>query len=128
MTLPSDFRTTDKVVGSSAIKHPIYVFSVDLSRLTSEKIGPKTNSRSVNLLHPDMSNQSADYGRTLMSGHASVKKHTWLPGFLRGSNIDVNSDGTITAYGQQAVYLKKQYADVENPVLTLINDPPYTSV
>ncbi len=127
MTLPTDFRSNIKVVGDSAIKHPIYVFRVNLDRLNSEKIGPKTNSSSVNLLHPDMSNQSADYGRTLLSAHDGVAKHSWLPGFLRGQNIDINDDGTITAYGQQAVYLKKNYGNTENPVLTIINHSPYTS-
>ena len=127
MTFPTEHRTNIKTVGDSGIKHPIYVFQISLDRLKDEKFGPKTNSRTVNVLHPAMSNKSADYGRTLLSGHDSVSKHSWLPGFLTGQNIDINDDGTITAYGQQASYLKKNYVDVENPILTIVNNPPYTS-
>lgn len=127
MTYPSEFRSNNKTVGDNGIKHPIYTFTVNLDRLKDEKFGPNTNQKSVNLLHPDMSNQSPDYGRTLLGRTEGVAKHSWLPGFLVGQNIDINDDGTITAYGQQAVYLKKTYADVANPLLTLTNDPPYTS-
>ena len=127
MTYPNEFRTQEKVVGDSVIKHPIYTFSVNLSRMFNEKFGPNTNQADVNLLHPDMCVSSPDYGRSLLSAHDGVAKHTWLPGFLTGENIDINDDGTITAYGMKAVYLKKTYADVANPILTLINDPPYTS-
>jgi hypothetical protein len=127
MTYPTEFRTQSKTIGSSAILHPIYVFSISLDRLKSETFGPNTNSRSVNLLHPDLSNQSPDYGNTLLSGHDLVKKHSWIAGFLRAENIDINDDGTITAYGQKGQYLKERFADVANPILTVLNYAPYTS-
>lgn len=126
MTFPTEFENNSLVVGDSAIKHPIYTFTVQLDRLKNEAVGPNTNQRSVNLLHPDMSNQSPDYGRTLLSNHDAVAKASWLPGFLR-QNVVINDNGTITAYGQNAVYLKKTYADIANPLLVLTNSAPYTA-
>lgn len=128
MTYPREFRNDTKSLSSSSgIKHPIYRFSVNLNRMTEEKIGPNTNQSTVNLLHPSMHTNSPDSSREQMTAHNSVDKHTWLPSVLQGPNIDVNHDGTITAAGSQAVYLKKTYADVENPLLTLVNSAPYTS-
>lgn len=126
MAIPSDFRDSTKVIGDSAIKHPIYVFSISLNRPTSEAIGPITNQKSVNLLHPDMYTSSPSTGRTQMAQHQTGNS-SWIPGFLRGPNVIINGNGTITAYGSHAVYLKKTFADVANPMLTLINYHPYTS-
>lgn len=126
MTYPSEFRTQTKTVGDSGIKHPIYTFRVNLDWQKSELIGPNTNQRDVTVLHPDRYTQSPDYGRGLINDHFTGRV-TWLPGFLQGENIDINDDGTITAYGQKAVYLYQNYTTGTNPLLTLTNDPPYTS-
>lgn len=126
MTFPTEFRTNTKEVGKSGVTHPIYTFRVNLDRLTNERVGPNTNSRNVGVLHPDMHVNSPDLGRAQAAQHQTGNV-SWLPTLFPGMNIDINDDGTITAYGQQAVYLKKTYADVENPLLTLTNSPPYTS-
>lgn len=126
MTIPSEYRSTNVTVGDSAIKHPIYTFRVNLDRNTSESVGPNTNLRSGTVLHPDMHCTSADRGVTRAAQHKAGNV-SLIPGFLRGENVVVNDDATITAYGQKAIYLKQTYADVDNPLLTLTNSAPYTS-
>lgn len=126
MTIPTEYRSQTKTIGDSNIKHPIYTFTVNLDRLLSEKIGPNTNVRSVNVLHPDMYSNSPDSGRTSAANHATGNV-SFMSCLFPGMHIDINDNGTITAYGAQAVYLKKTYADVENPLLTLTNSAPYTS-
>lgn len=126
MTYPTEFRTQTKTVGPTQITHPIYTFKVNLDRLRNEVVGPNTNQKSVNLLHPDMHQTSPDRAQSQMAQHQK-SNIAWLPSLFPGTNFDINDDGTITAYGQQAAYLKQTYADVENPLLTLINSPPYTS-
>lgn len=126
MTYPTEFRTQAKTVGPTQIKHPIYTFRVNLDRLRNEAVGPNTNQKSVNLLHPDMHTSSPDQGRTNAAQHQRSNIAV-LPGLFPGVRFDINDDGTITAYGQQAVYLKTTFADVENPLLTLTNSAPYTS-
>jgi hypothetical protein len=126
MTYPSEFRTQTKTIGSTAIKHPIYTFRVNLGRQATERIGPNTNQSTAHVLHPDSYNQSPDYGRTLVDAHFTGNV-SWLPGFLQGENIDINNNGTITAYGQKAVYLNQNYTSGDFPLLTLTNSAPYTS-
>lgn len=87
-----------------------------MNRPTQEKIGPITNQRSVTVLHPDMHDSSPDRGRTNMAQH-EAQFQPYIPGYLGAQNLVRNDDGTITAYGQLAVYLKKTYADIENPLL-----------
>ena len=89
-------------------KHPIITFRVKLDRLRDEKVGPLTNQKSVNLLHPDMHDNSPDRGRTNSVNH-DTQEVAWLPGFLRGENLYVNDDGTFVAYGEKAAYLKRTY-------------------
>ena len=101
-------------------KHPIVTFTVNLDRLRNEKIGPNTNQANVNLLHPDMHDNSPDRGRTNSNQH-TVQKSTWLPGFLCGENIIQNDDGTITAYGMKAQYLRETYATGDAPLLTVVS-------
>ena len=126
MAIPSEYRTTSRTVGDSNIKHPIYTFTVNLDRLNSESVGPNTNLSSGTVLHPDMHDRDADRGRSNIANH-QTSNLSWLPGFLTGENVVINDNGTITAYGQKALYLKREYADIENPLLTLTNDAPYTS-
>lgn len=125
MTIPSDFRATSATIGSSAITHPIYTFTINLDRLKSETVGPSTNQRTGTVLHPDSYQKSPDRSQAMISQHAAGNI-SLIPTLL-GANIQMNDNGTITAYGQHAVYLKKTYADVANPLLTLTNSAPYTS-
>lgn len=63
-------------------------YSADLRLNTTEKIGPKTNSRDVGILHPDMHQDSADRGR-LHQSYRPAHRSTWLPGKLAGSNMNL---------------------------------------
>lgn len=126
MAIPSEYKDQSKVVGSSAIKHPIYTFQVNLDRAASESVGPKTNSKTVTLLYPDQHQTSGDTGRSATSAR-TAQIEAYFPGLLGGSNVSINDDGTITAYGQKALYLKNTYTTGTNPLLTLTNSAPYTS-
>lgn len=50
----------------------------DLRIPTTEEFGPKLNSRTVAVLHPDMHQTSQDLGRERMS-QRRVDKSTWIP-------------------------------------------------
>ena len=126
MAIPSEYEDKAVSVGSTDIKHPIYTFKVLMNRRRDETIGPLTNAKNVNLLHPDMHDNSPDRGVTNAANH-ETQFRPFIPGYLRGQNITRNDDNTFTAYGQLAVYLKTQYADIENPLLELQNSAPYTS-
>lgn len=126
MTIPTDFNDNATTIGSENIKHPIYTFRVVLDRLRNENVGPNTNSRSVNLLHPDMYDSSANRGRTNSANH-QTQFSSFFPGLTGSENIRQNDDGTFTAYGSKAAYLKKTYVDIANPLLEITNDAPYTS-
>jgi len=126
MAFPTEFDDNATSIGATNIKHPIITFRVLMTRQLQETIGPITNSKSVAVLHPDRYDSSADRGRTNSANH-ETQFQPFIPGFLRGNNIVRNDDGTFTAYGQQAVYLKQQYADIANPLLEVTNSPPFTS-
>lgn len=126
MAIPSEFQDKAEVVGSADIKHPIYTFKVLMKRQREETIGPLTHAKTADVLHPDMHDNSPDRGNTNAANH-ETQFRPFIPGKLRGQNITRNDDGTITAYGQLAQYLKQEYADIEYPLLELQNSPPYTS-
>lgn len=126
MAIPADFNDNATTVGSENIKHPIYTFRFKLDRLKSENIGPNTNSRSVNVLHPDMHDNSPDRGTSHAANH-QTQFVTFLPGLTAGENLRFNDNGTFTAYGSKAAYLKKNYVDIAEPILEITNSAPYTS-
>lgn len=106
-------------IGDTNITHPIITFKIKLDRHSSEKIGPNTNSRNVNLLHPDMHDGSPDRGYINSLEHAK-QSISWLSGFLAAENLNLGDDLKFTAYGQKATYLKKTYADVAEPYLEVV--------
>lgn len=126
MTYPTEFRTQKKVIGSNAIKHPIYTFSVNLDRFKNEAFGPNTNQTNVHVLPADQYQSSPNLGNS-QNAVRDLQNVSWLPGFLGAENIDINDDGTITAYGAKGTYLKNTYTVGLNPLLTLVNSPPYTT-
>jgi hypothetical protein len=126
MAIPSEYNDKAESIGCTDIKHPIYTFKVLMNKRRNETIGPLTNAKDVNLLHPDMHVNSPDMGRTNEAFHETTFR-PFIPGELRGQNITRNDDGTFTAYGQLGTYLKTQYADIANPLLEVQNSPPYTS-
>jgi hypothetical protein len=119
MAIPTEYEDNLSTIGCTNIKHPIITFQVLMNRRTQETIGPITNSKETAILHPDMHDNSPDRGRTNAAVH-QTQFSPYIPGYLRGQNIVRNDDGTITAYGQLATYLKTQYADIDNPMLLVI--------
>lgn len=76
-------------------------FAADLRIVTTEEVGPKLNSRSVNLLHPDMHQTSADLGRARITQRAADRV-AYLPSNLENANnvylknlYQVAPDGTM---------------------------------
>lgn len=126
MAIPSEYNDKAVSIGCTDIKHPIYTFKVLMVRQRDETVGPLTNAKSVNLLHPDMHVNSPDMGVTNAANHEDQFR-PFIPGALRGQNITRNDDGTFTAYGQLGTYLKTTYADIDNPLLEVQNSAPYTS-
>ena len=108
-------------IGSSDIKHPIITFQVNLDRPRNEQIGPNTNSKDTNLLHPDLHDNSPDRGRINSVNH-DTQKISWMPGFLAGENIFLNDNGSITAFGRKATYLKDTYTTGPDPLLTILSN------
>ena len=98
-------------------KHPIITFSVNLGRFSEEKVGPITNSRNVNLLHPDMHDNDQDRGRTNSANHAT-QFSSHIPGLTAGENRKLSDDGSFTAYGLRADYLRRTLTTGDNPYLT----------
>ena len=101
-------------------KSPIITFTVNLARNASESIGPITNAKDTGMLHPDRHDSDQDRGYAAQVQHDSLRS-TYLPGFLTGENIIANNDGTITAYGLKAQYLKDTYTTGNNPILTVVS-------
>jgi hypothetical protein len=126
MAIPSEYQDKATTIGCTNIKHPIYTFKVLMVRRRDESIGSLTNLKTADLLHPAMHDNSPDRGNTNKDFFETTFR-PFLPGKLRGQNITRNDDGTFTAYGELAAYLKTEYADIDNPLLELQNSPPYTS-
>lgn len=126
MTIPSEFYSQSKTVGSTSIKHPIYTFKVNLDVNLTEDIGPNTNLRSGTILHPDMHQTSGDLGRAQITTRA-LQRLSWFPMMQQAGNIEINDNGTIIAYGIQGKRLLDTYTTGTNPLLTLTNSAPYTS-
>lgn len=124
MAIPSEYQQ-DQGTNSANIKHPIITFKVLMNRHTQEVVGPLTNSRTGDVLHPDMYQSSPDLGRTNAANH-ETQFSPWMPNSLRNNIVD-HGDGTFTAYGSDAIYLKTQYADIDNPLLEIMNAAPYTT-
>lgn len=112
-------RTTNPI-GDNNITHPIITFRVNVQRAANEAIGPNTNSKEVNLLHPDLHDNSPDRGRTNSSQHDD-NRSTWIPGFLAGDNIVQIDNNTFVAYGQRATYLRNTYTTGDNPLLEVVS-------
>lgn len=126
MAIPTEYSDNLSSVGATNITHPIITFRVVMTRRAEESIGPITNLRTGTVLHPDRYDSDVERGIENSAEHEN-QFQPFIPGFLRGSNIVRNDDGTFTAYGQAASYLKTQYADIDNPLLVVTNSPPYTS-
>ena len=126
MTIPQDYAHEQQYNSATNLKHPIITFRVVMTRQLQESNGPITNSNTGTVLHPDAYQSSGDLGRTQAAQHQN-QFVPFIPGLLRGSNVYFNDDETFTVTGQQATYLKKTYADIDNPLLVVTNSAPYTT-
>ena len=85
---------------------PAITFRVDLSLLKQETFGPVTNQRSEGILHPDSgTTQNTD----AYKAYRPAQRVTWLGGVGAASNVEFKHGQEFTAYGPQALYLKKMY-------------------
>lgn len=126
MTYPTEFYNQNKTIGSNNILHPIYYFQVNLDLNSNELIGPSTNQRSVNVLHPDLHQSSPDLGRA-QRVIRKLQNISWFSAEHASGNIEVSDDGTLIVYGRHGTYLNKYLTTGENPLLTLLNTPSLTS-
>jgi hypothetical protein len=85
-------------------------FRVNLELLSAETIGVLTNSREVNMLHPDRHQTSPDNGRAEQAVRASTRD-AYLPGLLVGENRLLKHGDEFTLYGEKAIYAKQMYVD-----------------
>ncbi len=87
---------------------PAITFSVNLTPLSNEALGPSTNNADTAVLSPD-SYQGADNGVVARSNRKNLVS-TYLPSFLTSPNHALKHGDTFTEYGQKAVYLRDMYA------------------
>ncbi len=63
----------------------------------------------ISQLHPDRHQTDQDIAQAQAAHRASLR-NTYIPGLLRGENIEMKHDGTFTLYGMKAAYVKETYA------------------
>ncbi|MHA1949716.1 MAG: hypothetical protein ACW99G_06970 [Candidatus Thorarchaeota archaeon] len=91
----------------SNVSHPVFNFRVNLELLSTEKIGPKTNSINVGMLHPTRHQDDQDNAVVEQSNFKDTRS-TWKPGVL-GMNGAYKDGDTFTAYGVKGLYLRDTY-------------------
>jgi len=74
---------------------PAITFSVDLSRLMNEKVGPSTSE--IEVAVPEL------------DANHSTNASTWLPTLMVSPNHKLKHGDTFVAYGQRAIYLRDTY-------------------
>lgn len=82
-------------------------FTVNLDVTATEAIGPANTMTSI--LSPDMYQESADIGIAAKANRKNYRS-TWLPGLTAAENLALKDGGTLTAYGERAIYLRDTYA------------------
>lgn len=76
----------------------------DLRISATEEVGPKLNSRTVAILHPDMHQTSQDLGRARVD-QRRVDRSTWLPD-LELNNLIMKDAYTINENGEVEIIPK----------------------
>lgn len=101
---------------------PSFTFTVDLS-IVAALHGPNTNQSSVNALHPDQHQDSADNGRV----EESVRRDslsTWIPNLLHAGNRNLKHGDSFTVTGLKAMHMRDTYgigfAPADRAVLTVV--------
>jgi hypothetical protein len=87
---------------------PAITFSVDLTPLSNEAIGPNTSATTTAVLSPDMY-QGADNGTAARANRKNLVS-TLLPSLQVSPDRVLKHGDTFTEYGTKAVYLRKMYA------------------
>lgn len=121
--------------------NPVVAVYATLNLNANEVIGPKTNSKTTGIFHPDMSQTSPDRGKTEKATRAN-QRSTWLPTKL-GTNIELKNSEyipsgiltppTIGMYfqGEEGQYIKNKYASEispDYPTITTPEDMQYLSI
>lgn len=75
----------------------------------------------IDYLHPDRYQSDQDLAIQMAPQH-DAQHCSWLPGFLRGENIEQIDQYTFTAYGQKALYLKNNFTSGANAFLEIVSD------
>ena len=104
---------------------PSYTFTVDLS-LVGQLHGPNTNQSTVNALHPDQHQDSADRGRA----EEAVRRDslsTWIPNLLIAGNRALKHGDSFTVTGQKGMHMRDTYgigfAPADRAVLSVVVNP-----
>ena len=63
----------------------------------------------ISILHPDRHQSDQDIAQAQAAHRASLR-NTYIPGVLRGENIEMKHDGTFTVSGMKAKYILDTYA------------------
>ena len=98
---------------------PEITFRVNLELNSTELMGPKTNSRSPGILHPDRHDNDQDRAVSNIANHVELRS-TWIPGLSAANNREMKDGETFTEYGQNAIYLKDRYTTGDNPILEIV--------
>lgn len=102
---------------------PAITFRADLSRLTSETIGPVTNAVEQGVLHPDAF-QSPDQGRTENANRVNTIS-AYLPTFKVSPDKVLKHGDEFIEYGLKALYLRNMYgvgyAPADRAVLVVVS-------
>jgi hypothetical protein len=75
----------------------------------------------VSYLHPDRCDNDQDRAISA-AAHRASNVSVYLPGYLSGENVTKNHDGTFTAYGMKAKYMKDNYTTGTNPLLAIVSE------
>lgn len=98
---------------------PEITFRVNLELNSTELLGPKTNSRSPSILHPDRHDNDQDRAVSNMANHKDLRS-TWIPGLSAANNRALKDGDTFTEYGLTALYIKNRYTTGDNPLLEVV--------
>lgn len=101
--------------------HPTIVFRVKLDPFMTETTGPLTNTKTIAPLPSERYQSDNDQAITDLANRKTVRS-TWLPGRLGASNIKLKNDNTFTLVGEDAVYVKNNYATGSEAYLDIVSE------
>lgn len=103
---------------------PKITFTVNLTNIVTDAIGPVTNERDVYLTNPDQFQNSPDQGRIESAARSSTLS-TYAPTYQINPNKVAKHGDTIVEYGMKAIYLRDTYgigyAPNDRAILTVVS-------